>query len=219
MSPTSVPAEMDTVYAICHYTVETLHDILFPGDVSGLEHIPRAGGLIIAANHASVLDPPLIGCHVPRQMVFFARKTLWKGGLISWWLDVVGTIPVDRDSGADVSAIRRVLKVLRDGRAIIVFPEGTRTRTGALQRPKPGVGLLACRAGVPVVPARIFGTFAALGRKGPLRVGTPISITFGPPLSPAQFDDHTDGKDRYQHASECIMAAIAALELPRPQVI
>ncbi|HUL54932.1 MAG TPA: lysophospholipid acyltransferase family protein [Opitutaceae bacterium] len=219
MTPHSALAEMSSVYAVCHFTVETLHAILFPGEVSGVESIPRTGGLIVAANHASVLDPPLIGCHVPRQLAFFARKTLWKGGLVSWWLDIVGTIPVDRDSGADASAIRRVLKVLRDGRAIIVFPEGTRTRTGALQRPKPGVGLLACRAGVPVVPARIFGTFEALGRTGPLRVGTPISIAFGPPLVPAVFDNHAEGKDRYQHASERIMAAIAALELPRPTVI
>jgi 1-acyl-sn-glycerol-3-phosphate acyltransferase len=219
MTPHSALAEMSAVYAVSHYTVETLHDILFRGEVAGIEYVPRTGGFIIAANHASVLDPPLIGCHVPRQMVFFARKTLWKGGLFTWWLNIVGTIPVDRDSGADVSAIRRVLRVLRGGKAIIVFPEGTRTRTGTLQRPKPGVGLLACRAGVPVVPARIFGTFQALGRSGPLRVGTPISIAFGPPLLPTDYDDRSDDKSRYQHASERIMAAIAALELPRPLVI
>lgn len=219
MSLRTPPVKMDAIYGICYHAVETLHDILFHGDVSGVQHIPREGGIIIAANHASLLDPPLIGCHVPRQMAFFARKTLWKGGIISWWLDAVGTIPVDRDSGADVTAIKRVLKVLKDGKALIVFPEGTRTRTGALQRPKAGVGLLACRSGVPVVPVRIFGSFEAFGRKGPLRLGTPVSVIFGPPLRPADYDDHADGKERFQHASERIMAAIAALDLPRPQVI
>jgi 1-acyl-sn-glycerol-3-phosphate acyltransferase len=219
MSPRSPPVKMDAVYGISHYVVATLHDILFHGDVSGVQHIPREGGIIIAANHASLLDPPLIGSHVPRQLVFFARKTLWNSGIVSWWLNIVGTIPVDRDSGADVAAIKRVLKVLRDGKALIVFPEGTRTRTGALQRPKPGVGLLACRSGVPVVPARIFGSFEALGRKGPLRIGTPVSMIFGPSLRSADYDDHAEGKERYQHASERIMAAIAALKLPQPQVI
>ena len=72
---------------------------------------------------------------------------------------------------------------------------------------------------MPVVPARILGTYRALGRKGPLRIGAPVSVIFGPPLQPADYDDHAEGKDRYQHASERIMAAIAALELPPPLVI
>jgi 1-acyl-sn-glycerol-3-phosphate acyltransferase len=212
-------AGMDPVYGVCHLFVETCHDVLFHGVVAGEENIPRHGGFIVAANHASVLDPPFIGCHVPRQLNFFARKTLWKGGIVNWWLDTVGTIAVDRDAGSDVAAIKRVLQVLRQDRAMIVFPEGTRTRTGQLQRPKPGVGLLACRTGVAVVPARIFGSFEAFGRKGPLRIGTPVSVVFGRPLRPADYDDRSEGKERYQHASERIMNAIAALDLPRPRVI
>ena len=210
---------MDALYDICHYAVETIYYIHFPGEVSGVENIPCQGGCIIAANHASALDPPIIGCHVPRQMCAFARKTLWKGGVVNWWLDTVGVIPIDRDSGSDVSAIRRVLHALREDKGIILFPEGTRTPTGQLQRPKAGVGLLACRTGVPVVPARIFGSFEAFGRHGPLRVGTPVLVVFGRPLLPGDYDNLADGKERYQHASERIMAAIAALELPRPKVI
>ncbi len=217
-SPPGEPA-LEPVYGLSHFVVSTLQDILFRGEVAGVEHIPLQGGLIVAANHASVLDPPLIGCQLPRQLTFFARKTLWKGGVVNWWLDAVGTIPVDRDSGSDVSAIKRVLQELKGGRAIIVFPEGTRTPTGALQPAKAGVGLLACRTGVPVVPARIFGSFEAFGRDRPLRVGIPISMVFGRPLGPAEYDSPADGKERYQRASERIMAAIAALELPRPQVI
>jgi len=213
------PAGMDAVYGVCHLLVRTVHEVFFHGAVAGVENIPLEGGCIIAANHASVLDPPLVGCHVPRQLAFFARKTLWKGGAVSWWLDTVGTIAVDRDAGSDVTAMKRVFQVLKNDRAMIVFPEGTRTRTGELQRPKAGVGLLACRTGVPVVPARIFGSFAAFGRKGPLRLGTPVSVVFGPPLRPADYDDRSAGRERYQHASERIMAAIAVLELPPPRVI
>jgi 1-acyl-sn-glycerol-3-phosphate acyltransferase len=210
---------MDAVYGLCHYAAETLYYILFHGEVSGIQNIPRRGGCIIAANHASLLDPPIIGCHVPRQLCFFARKTLWKGGLVSWWLDTVGVIPVNREAGSDVAAIKRVLQALRDQRGLILFPEGTRTPTGRLQRPKAGVGLLACRTGVPVVPTRIFGSFEAFGRNGPLRLGTPVSVVFGWPLLPADYDNQADGKERYQRASERIMAAIAALDLPRPTVI
>lgn len=211
--------KMEPVYGVCHYLVAMLHDILFPGSVHGVENIPRHGGFIIAANHASVLDPPIIGCHVPRQLAFFARNTLWGGGIASWWLDAVGTIPVARDAGADVAALKRVLHVLEDGGAVILFPEGTRTKTGALQTPRAGVGLLACRTGVPVVPSRIFGTFAAFGRSGPFRVGTPVSVIFGPPLRAADYDRPADGKERYQRASVRIMNAIARLQIPPPRVL
>jgi 1-acyl-sn-glycerol-3-phosphate acyltransferase len=152
-------------------------------------------------------------------MAAFARKTLWKKGLASWWLDAVGVIPVDRDGGSDVGAIRRVLNVLKQEKGIILFPEGTRTPTGNLQKAKAGVGLMACRTGVPVVPARVFGSFEAFGRNGPFRFGSPVSVVFGRPLLAAEYDDQSSGKERYQHASDRIMAAIAALELPKPTVI
>ena len=108
---------------------------------------------------------------------------------------------------------------LKREKGIILFPEGTRTPTGQLQRPKAGVGLMACRTGVPVVPARVFGSFEACGRNGPLRLRTPVSVVFGRPLLAADYDDQSEGKERYQRASERIMSAIAALELPRPKVI
>ncbi len=212
-------ARMAPLYGFCHVLAETVYDICFHGEVAGTENIPRTGGFIVAANHASMLDPPIVGCHVPRQLRFFARRTLWIGGAVSWWLDSVGTIPVDRDAGSDVGALKRVLHILKEGQALILFPEGTRTQTGELQRPKAGVGLLACRTGVPVVPTRVSGTFEAFGRKGPLRLGVPVSVIFGRPLFPADYDRPADGKDRYQRASERIMAAIAALEAPRPRVI
>jgi 1-acyl-sn-glycerol-3-phosphate acyltransferase len=126
---------------------------------------------------------------------------------------------VDRDGGSDVGAIRRVLQVLKQDQGIILFPEGTRTPTGQLQQAKSGVGLMACRTGVPVVPARVFGSFEALGRNRPLRLGTPVSVVFGRPLLASDYDDRSEGKERYQHASDRVMSAIAALEFPRPKVI
>lgn len=210
---------MDRVYGFFHYLSAIVYDMFFRGEVIGLENLPKNGAFLIASNHASHLDPPIIGSQVPRQMCFFARKTLWKPGVAAWWLDAVGTIPVDRDGGSDVSAIKRVLRALADNKALILFPEGTRTPDGNLQTAKPGVGLIACRTQVPVVPARIFGSFEAFGRSGPLRLGTPITVVFGAPLAPAAYDDPKSGKERYQRASESIMAAIARLQEPKPVIV
>jgi 1-acyl-sn-glycerol-3-phosphate acyltransferase len=210
---------MQPMYGICDYVIRGIYDACFRGEVSGLENIPAQGSFILAANHASLLDPPIVGCHVPRQFSFFARKTLWKPGIASWWLDTVGTIPIDRDGSTDVMAIKRVLQALRTGRPVIMFPEGTRSRDGRLQPPKSGLGMFACRAAVPVVPARIFGSFDALGRSHGLRLGTPIHVTYGGILQPRDFDDPAAGKERYQRASEKIMSAIAALEVPPPSIV
>ncbi|MBM3854240.1 MAG: 1-acyl-sn-glycerol-3-phosphate acyltransferase, partial [Verrucomicrobia bacterium] len=149
----------------------------------------------------------------------FARKTLWQGAFSSWWLDAVGTIPVDRDGGQDVSAIKRVLKALKEDRGLILFPEGTRTLDGQLQPAKPGVGFIAVKTQVPVVPVRIFGSFEAFGKGRPLRLGTPVTIVFGAPLAPARYDEPRAGKDRAQIASERIMAAIARLQPSAATVI
>jgi 1-acyl-sn-glycerol-3-phosphate acyltransferase len=202
---------MEFLYGIFHYLALTIYDICFRGEVAGLENIPKRGAFIVACNHASHLDPPIIGSLVPRQMAFFARKTLWKPGIASWWLDGVGTIPVDRDGGSDVTAIRRVLQTLNSGKALILFPEGTRSPDGNLQSAKPGVGLIACKTQAPVLPVRIFNSHEAFGRKGGLRLGTRVSVTFGPVLPPAVYDPPGAGRDRYQKTSERIMLAISQL--------
>jgi 1-acyl-sn-glycerol-3-phosphate acyltransferase len=212
-------AEMSPVYGFCHAALDILYGMCFRGDIAGTENLPATGGFIVAANHASYLDPPIVGLPLSQQVCFFARKTLWKPGIAAWWLDAVGCIPVDRDGTSDVSAFRRVLKALSDGRVVILFPEGTRSPDGRLQAPKPGVGLIACRSRVPVVPARIFGSDEAFGRAGGVRLGTPVSVAYGRPLSPADYDLPADGVERYARAAERIMAAIAKLEPPRAQVI
>lgn len=205
---------MTPFYGFFHYFVGGVYDAWFRGEVQGTEHLPRHGPFLIAANHASHLDPPLVGCQIARQMRFFARKTLWSNAVTSWWLNRTECIPVDRDSG-DVGAIKRVLQALKENRAIVLFPEGTRSQDGQLQKPKAGVGLMACKTGAPVVPCRVFGSFEAFGKGAKLpRFGTPVTVVFGPPITAAEYDDPTAGKERYQVASQRIFTRIAAL--PRP---
>ncbi len=206
---------MTPFYGFFHYVFQGFYDAFFRGEVVGLENIPRSGPYLIAANHASHLDPPLVGCQVARQMRFFARRSLWSGRVASWWLDHVECIPVDRDSG-DIGAIKRVLQALHEERAVVLFPEGTRSPDGRLQKPKAGVGLLACKTGVPVVPCRVFGSHTAFGKGQAVpRPGSPVTVVFGAPIAAVDYDDRATGKERYQLASERIFARIAALPEPR----
>ncbi|HLP02577.1 MAG TPA: lysophospholipid acyltransferase family protein [Opitutaceae bacterium] len=209
---------MNVLYWFCHGLIRTVADTAFRGEVIGLENVPREGPFLMASNHCSHLDPPLLGSQLQRQIHFFARKTLWKPGFPAWWLDAVETIPVDRD-GADVGAMKRTIAALENGGVVIVFPEGTRSLDGRLQPAKAGVGMIACKARVPVVPARIFGSFEAFGRDAKIPKPHPVSYVIGRPLAPAEYDDPAAGKQRYQVASERIMAAIAALELPARPLI
>ncbi len=212
-------ADMTTVYGLFHYLSIVVYDMFFRGEVVGQEYIPKTGAFLIAVNHASHLDAPTVGAQVPRQMSFFARKTLWKPGVAAWWLDAVGTIPVDLEGSQDIGGLKRVLRALADNKVLILFPEGTRTLDGKLQPPKPGIGLIICRSQVPVIPARIFGSYEAFGKGISFpRLGKGMSIVFGPPLTASEYDIGT-GKDRYLVASERVMERIAALELPLPAVI
>ena len=219
MSRAATQLEMEPLYGLSHALLRIAYGICFRGEITGLENLPRTGGYIVASNHASLLDPPIVGLYLPRQVGFFARRTLWKPGLAAWWLTGVGTIPVDREGGADVAAIRRVLQALQKERVVILFPEGTRSSDGRMQTPKPGIGLIACRAQIPVVPARIFGSEEAFGRGGKVRLGTPVSVAYGTPLLPAEYDDPSAGKERYQRAADKIMGAIEKLELPPESAI
>ena len=219
MSRAFPQVEMEPVYGFFHYVSHVVYGMWFRGEVIGVENLPTTGGHLVAANHASHLDPFILGSQMPRQVTFFARKTLWKPGFAAWWLDRVGVIPVDRDGGSDVGAIKRVLAALKQEKTIIMFPEGTRSPDGKLQSPKPGVGLFACRTQVAVVPARLFGSFEAFDRKGAIRLGTPVTVVFGPPIPASVYDDPAAGKERYQIASERIMAKIAELQPPPVTVI
>ncbi|MES2694848.1 MAG: lysophospholipid acyltransferase family protein [Verrucomicrobiota bacterium] len=219
MSRAFPQVEMQPVYGLCHYVLRVMFDMFFRGEVVGLENLPKHGGFLVAANHASHLDPPMIGCQMSRQIAYFARKTLWRGGISSWWLDSVGTIPVDRDGGQDVSAIKRVLKAIKEERGLILFPEGTRSPDGNLQAAKPGIGFIACKTQVPVVPVRIFGSFEAFGKGRKLKPGTPVTIVFGKPIPPSVYDDPKAGKERFQLASERIMAHIARLQPPPGRIV
>lgn len=211
----------DRVYWICHSTIRYVYKQLISGDIEGLQNIPQSGACILAVNHASHLDPPLIGCNVTRKINFFARKTLWKPGLASWWLDIIGTIPIDRDGDSDINAMKRTLGTLKQGGLLTLFPEGTRSLDGNLQTAKPGIGLIAGKSQATIVPCRLFNTFGVLSRDSKLpNLSSRIHMVYGKPLAPSEFDPGRQaGKQRYQIIADRIMEAISKLKQPRPTVI
>ena len=120
----------------------------------GLEHVPATGGLIIASNHRSYADPPLVGAAIQRQLFFFAKAELFKMPVLGWFVRRLNVLPIKRQR-YDREGIERALEVLRAGNGLVVFPEGTRCRTDDFLPPKSGIGWLAGEAKVPVVPAYI----------------------------------------------------------------
>ncbi len=190
-----------------------LFKFVYRGKIYGEENIPTEGAFILASNHVSHMDPPLIAIHCRRQPVFsFARSTLFKRG-IGWFYRRLNMIPVDREKGNDVGSIRRVLQILKRGYPVLMFPEGTRSITGIPQRAKKGVGLFVVRSGVPVVPVRIFGTFEALPKgKHFLNFKPRLSIIYGKPLYPQDFEACRQEEDCLQAISDRIMQSICQIQ-------
>ncbi|MDR1818604.1 MAG: 1-acyl-sn-glycerol-3-phosphate acyltransferase [Puniceicoccales bacterium] len=197
-------------YIIVYQTARWFANLFGRLDVSGLANVPP-GASIIACNHQSFLDPPLVGSSLPRETFFFARKTLFRNPVLGWILRTCNTIPVDRDGGSDVAAFKRVFSILRGGRSLLMFPEGTRSRDGQLQEAQAGIGLIACKTRVPVVPVRVFGARDMLPRGSFFpRSGARLSVVFRPPIQPDAYDPGAKHPERFLEASRRIMREIAA---------
>ncbi len=183
---------------------------LFGLRLEGMENLITSGPVLIASNHQSFLDPPLIGNLYKDEMVFFARKTLFKGPA-KWVYPQWNAVPVDQDR-PDMSSMKTVIRKLREGWRVLVFPEGQRTLDGSIGEAAPGVGLIAAKAGVPIQPVRISGADLALPRgSGKVRLAR-IQVTVGKPiiLSEAELKSYT-GKEGYEALTKRIMDAIKAL--------
>ena len=176
--------------------------------VFGLENLPREGGMLLASNHQSLLDPVLVAMVLPREMHFMARRTLFRNPAFRALIASYNAFAIERDT-ADVKGVNSAIARLEAGNILLVFPEGTRTEDGSIA-PMKSVGVIADRAAVPIVPVLIQGAYEALG-KGRLipRLGR-ISLVFGKPLPPS--DDKT--------AVDRIYDAVVGLkgEIPRCRI-
>jgi 1-acyl-sn-glycerol-3-phosphate acyltransferase len=183
---------------------------LFGMRVTGEEHLITKGPVLVASNHQSYLDPPLIGNLYKDEMVYLARKTLFNG--ITRWLYLQwNAIPVDQDR-PDMGSLKTIIRKLKEGHRVLVFPEGARTEDGNLGEAAPGIGLIAVKSGVPIQPVRISGAREALPRGSGRIHFARITVHVGPPiiLSPEELKS-SKSKDDYDRIAKRIMAAIEAL--------
>jgi len=135
--------------------------ILFRIQIKGRENIPKKGGFILASNHLSYLDPVVLGVASPRKLNFMARDDLFDVPIFGSFIRSLGAFPVKRNS-PDISAFKETFKRIKQGKPVVVFPEGRRSPDGKLLNPLPGIGFLATHLSVPVIPSYIRGTDKAL---------------------------------------------------------
>ena len=182
LSPASAPVAFPRLYETLRGPVRAGLERLFGLAVEGLAHLPDRGPYIVAANHHNYLDGVVLGCAIPPPIAFLVMPRVWRATpLHPFFHRRIGSIPVDLDR-PDPGALRRALDALAAGRVVGIFPEGPFSLRGRLERGLPGVGLLALRSGVAVVPASIRGTYEALaGRRFYLPRRRPFTVRFGPP--------------------------------------
>ncbi len=200
------------LYQIAHVVVWTLARLFFRITVIGESHVPREGGVIVAANHNSYFDIPLLGCVLSRRADNIAKSELFRNPLLAALFRALGGFPVRRGT-IDRQAIGDAVRRLKAGHLLAMYPEGTRSKDARLQPPKPGIGMMVARSGVKVVPAYLQGT-------GPVRPFRRVTVIFGKPLD---FKDRIEAIERvekeginlkmlYATISHEIMQEIAALE-------
>ncbi len=204
---------MNPYYWVGYNLTKLLARLFFRLRVVHRERMINHGPVILASNHQSFLDPPLVGSVSDRAVFFLARRTLLDGWFMGWILPKLNVIPVDSEGGKDRTALKALIRILRAGEGTLVFPEGQRTPHGNLQPAQPGLGLVIAKTLAPVVPMRIFGAYEAwpIHQKWP-RPGR-ITIVVGEPIFFTTQDVEAGGKEVYQRLSQRVMDAIAALQM------
>lgn len=185
--------------------------------IIGEDRVPISGPVLLASNHASFLDPPLIGVALRREASFLARESLFRVPLFGALIRSINALPVDR-GGRSPKGLKSIVNLLAQGQAVALFPEGTRTRDGNLQPAQAGVGLAVVKSGAPVVPIRIHGSFESYSRRMWFPLPCRITVVFGDPIDFGGLltDAKTAEKDKlrgiYRDVSSRIMEEIGQLD-------
>lgn len=174
-------------------------------------NVPKKGAVILASNHASYLDPPLIGTGTLRPLSFVAKEELfnrpWKKFILTAW----NAVPINRDK-FDKASLKRIMGLIKEGRAFVLFPEGTRGDGVELLPAKPGLGMIVSMAKCPVVPVYVKGSHLSLGRlHRKLRLFVPITVVYGRPIEFPEIEGE-QSRERYERITGEVMAAIAGLK-------
>ena len=204
-------------YGLAWLMFRTVYRAYFRRQIFHPERVPATGSLILAANHASFIDPPLVGSSITRPISYLARESLFRypgiGALLRSW----SAVPVDRD-GRNPRGMKFVIDRIKAGAGVVLFPEGTRTADGELLPGKSGIGLVVIKTDAPVVPVRVFGTFEAFGRNSKYPKPHPIAVKYDFPMdfkelrAEAKRCSKVRLKEIYQEVADLLMERIAKLE-------
>jgi len=194
------------VYSIVQYACKLGYTLFFRYRAWGLDHVPRRGGALLASNHQSFMDPTLVGTPLRRQAYYMTRRTLFDVPVLGWLIRAVNGFPVDR-GGVDRAAVRTAVDILARGHILLVFPEGTRTPDGEIKAFRPGFTMLASQAGVPIVPAAVYGAYEAWPRQQVFPHPGHVHVAYGAPVPPPG-----PGRASRREAAALVQERIVALQ-------
>ena len=193
------------LYTFARTLLPWLFQLLMPSRVYHAQNMPKQGGVVLCCNHASMTDPLRLAYSQRRQIFFMAKEELFRNPLVKFVITALGAFPVSRGRG-DKQAISNAEQLLKDGNVLGIFIEGTRSKDGSLQRPKPGAVLLAYRSGVPVLPCCI--TAKEGGLPGTFRTSI---VSYGKPIAPEELGIENGTPSELRNASRMVMDKIAEL--------
>lgn len=193
-------------YRFCRGLALSMLKLFFRLKVEGERNVPREGGVILASNHCSLLDPPLVGVSSRRPVYFLAKKELFEHWGFGTLIAALHAFPVSRGFGR--KAIEQVLRILKKDRVVLLFPEGTRQKDGTLGQARAGVGMIALKSGKPIVPVWVSGSHRAWRAFIGLRR---VRVCFGKAIQPGEFRTAEDRRQRYQCISDQVMEEIGKM--------
>ena len=210
---TAIPPKGTALYRVSSYVLGLLFRCYNRWEVSGREHVPDSGGVLLIANHTSYADPPIAGPACPRPVNFMAKSELFRIPLLSAFIRRTHAFPVRRGA-ADQHALRRAVRLLQRGQVLLIFPEGTRSADGRLQPFEPGAAFIALASAAAVVPMAIDGADRLLPRGKPILLPGKLRVRFGPPVDLSPFRGQRRTREVLQQACDEMHAALAALLPP-----
>ena len=197
------------LYAIGKFLSASVCKVFGRWEVIGRENIPEKGGVMLCGNHVSYIDPPALGAGATRPVHFMAKLELFRIPVLGFLIRHVGAFPVKRGT-ADRSALKKAVELLKNGEIVGMFPEGTRSLDGKLKPPEPGVGMIALRARVPVVPVALVNTEKLLPPHSFLFKFSRVKVVYGKPVALDDIDGQ-GGREAIEEVGRRIMSAIGQL--------
>lgn len=169
------------IYFFTYFFTKFLSLCFFPRKVYGRNNIPLKGAFVLASNHISNIDPPILGISTRRRLHFMAKIELFKNPFVGWWLRQLWAFPIKRGE-SDFGALKEALRILKSGEPVLLFPEGTRRVAGDELKPQPGIGFLVLKAKVPVLPVYIHGSDNVMPPGSKSFKRSLITVTVGEPF-------------------------------------